>query len=390
MSPALFLLLAFQDPIALEAVAGASGAKDAPVRFELPKGFDASRPWRLVAADGTEVPVQFAGGAALLLAKGEMEPNSKRSYRLEPAAPSAFPLLEVTEPEGKALVLRAGGRNVLRYNSATVQPPPGMDPGFARNAYVHPIWTPGGRVVSNEFPVHHHLHQCGLWLAWKDTAFEGRKMSFWYPKAGDSKVEFKEVEAKFQGPVSAGFRARHDWTDLKAPGGAKLALRETWDVAAYATDDAFLFDVVSVQACAGESPVTHTKISYGGFAFRGSAAWEGTGTMDFLTSEGKDRKTGNETRARWVVMKGDVGGKPASIGFLAHPSNFRAPEPLRLHPGMPYFCFAPTQQGDFTTEPGRPMTWRYRMVVRDGPLEARELELLWAGFADPPRAAVAK
>jgi hypothetical protein len=84
-----------------------------------------------------------------------------------------------------------------------------------------------------------------------------------------------------------------------------------------------------------------------------------------------------------VALCGPVaGGGEATIAILASPHNPRAPEPVRIHPTLPYFCFAACQQGAFTIEPGAPRETRYRIVAMDGPPDVARLEELWQEFAD--------
>jgi hypothetical protein len=110
----------------------------------------------------------------------------------------------------------------------------------------------------------------------------------------------------------------------------------------------------------------------------------------FLTSEGKTRENGNETRAKWCYVGGDVDGKPAGIAILCHPDNFRFPQPVRIHPDEPFFCFAPSQLGDWKIEPGKPYGAKYRFVVTDGEPDAKEIERLWRDYAEPVKVTVGK
>ena len=100
-----------------------------------------------------------------------------------------------------------------------------------------------------------------------------------------------------------------------------------------------------------------------------------------LTSEGKGRADGNHTRPRWVAMCGTVDGAPCGIAALSHPENFRAPQPVRLHPTMPYFCFAPMVGGDLRIETGKPYISRYRFAAFDGEAKPDELNALWREYA---------
>ena len=87
-------------------------------------------------------------------------------------------------------------------------------------------------------------------------------------------------------------------------------------------------------------------------------------------------------------MHGNIDDKPAGITLMCHPGNFRAPQPVRLHPHKPYFCFAPMQLGDFEINLGRTYTSRYRFYAHSGPAKAEQSERLWQDYAEPPKARV--
>jgi hypothetical protein len=87
-------------------------------------------------------------------------------------------------------------------------------------------------------------------------------------------------------------------------------------------------------------------------------------------------------------MSGSVRGQIAAAAILGHPNNFRAPQPMRLHPTEPFFCFAPSQLGDWKIVPNRPYVSRYRFLIQDGPPDAAEIDRLWNDFASPPTVVV--
>ncbi|MES1261539.1 MAG: DUF6807 family protein, partial [Acidobacteriota bacterium] len=53
----------------------------------------------------------------------------------------------------------------------------------------------------------------------------------------------------------------------------------------------------------------------------------------------------------------------------------------RVAEGEPFFCFAPSQGGDWKIEPGKPYVARYRYVVADGAPDQARLEAFWNGYA---------
>jgi hypothetical protein len=89
-------------------------------------------------------------------------------------------------------------------------------------------------------------------------------------------------------------------------------------------------------------------------------------------------------------LYGWVDGKLSGIAVLSHPDNFRFPEPARLHPEKPYFCFAPPALGPFSIEPGKPYRSRYRFYIHSERPDPAAIDRVWADFAHPAQARVVK
>jgi hypothetical protein len=151
----------------------------------------------------------------------------------------------------------------------------------------------------------------------------------------------------------------------------------------------FLFDLDWTDKAAGASPLILPEYRYGGLGVRGNRAWTEATKVAFLTSEGADRLAGENTRARWVHLGGELPGKAgktvtAGLAVLIHPLNLRAPEPVRLNPGIPLLCVSPVKAGPLRIEAGKPYAARYRFVVSDGPADKALLERLWRDYARAP------
>jgi hypothetical protein len=302
------------------------------------------------------------------------------------------------------LRLGVGDRPVLQYNAAMVESPEGIEPYFRRSGQIHPLFTPSGVIVSDDFPPD-HAHQHAVFFAWVNTTFEGRHLDFWNQKEQTGRIEHVATLETLGGPVFGQFQVKLRHDDLTAPGGPKPVLDEVWTVRAYDASDVFLVDFESRQACAGPEPLTINKYHYGGMGIRGNRAWfdptvkgnnppdpAKSGQSDFLTSEGKDRGNGNHTRPNWVDLSGRIGevdgdddrDRSGGIVLLDHPSNFRSPQPVRLHPNKPYFSFSPMVLGPFDIAPGQPYVSHYRFAIHDGKPDKKAIERLWHDYAEPP------
>ena len=378
--------------VTVEVRAGKFDRANVPVTLALPEALAGAARCRLTRLDTKQaVPAQLAPGkppALVWMLADPLRRGQVRRYRLEAlaAAPSAGRVAAVTvRDDGKRLSVAVDGKGVLTYNHAVVEPPEGMDTRYRRSGHIHPLRNPRGDVLTDDFAPD-HAHQHGVMFPWTKCTFEGRPAEFWNQKLGLGTVEHARFEGFGGGEVFGHFAATLRHVALKAPGGPKAALRETWRVRVYRRTDGFLFDLDSAQACATKAPLEIQKYHYGGMAIRCRREWIGKG--DFLTSEGRTRKDGNHTRPRWVDVHGKIGGKPTGAAILCHPSNFRFPQPVRLHPDKPYFCFAPMVLGAFRIEPGKPYVSRYRFYVHDGRLDPAVAEALWNDYAHPAEARI--
>ncbi|MBN2450935.1 MAG: PmoA family protein, partial [Lentisphaeria bacterium] len=331
----------------LRVAAGAHPRADVALSVSLPAGIDLPATVALrEPATGLSAPgqVHSHGGRATLrtVLRGTLAAGQERTFDVV-AAPAAERVH--VQADGDGLTVDCDGRPALRYRTATVEPPAGASALFARNAYVHPVWTPAGRIVTGDFP-QDHPHQRGVFLAWTKTAVGDRHPDFWNLGSGTGRVRFLDCDDRFAGPVAGGFTARHAFEDLKAPGGPLAVLEETWEVCFWApggeNPSGWVWDLTSTQHAVAGVPLALPKYHYGGMAFRGHGDWMGDACA-FLSSEGRTRADGNASRGRWGDLSGRSEGAWAGLALLGHPGNPAFPQPFRVHPQVPYFCFVPSQ-----------------------------------------------
>jgi hypothetical protein len=361
---------------------------DSVVSFALPAGL--SRSCHLEDSQGNLVPIQIAdtGRRAWFIEK-ELKKGATKTYQLIQTGLKAGSEQGVqVARESSRYTCSVGGKAVFSYQAEPSElPRANIKPAFKRGGYLHPVLTPSGRLITDDYPPN-HLHHHGIWFSWAHTEFEGREPDFW--NMGDTKgtTEFVSLDKTWNGPVHGGIQSRHRYVDLTTS-ERKIAVNETWLVTLYNVGAGlrryWMFDLVSTQSCATASPLKLPEYRYGGVGFRGRWDWNGKDNTFFLTSEGEtNRDRGNGTPARWCHLSGNADGAQAGVAILCHPDNFRAPQPTRLHPTEPFFCFAPQAAGDMEIVSGKPYVSRYRFIVADGPPDQAELNRLWNDYAHPP------
>lgn len=392
----------------LEVAAGDHSRRDAVVEFALPEALRGDRPLRLTALDdGVSIPVQRTaeGAGVAWRLSGKLAAGERRRFRLAPAPLSSNTPesdgnagVSISQADGK-LTVRVGDKPVLVYHTAVAHPPKPLDAAYRRSGFIHPLYTPDGRILTDGFPPD-HAHQHGVFFAWVNTLFDGRPVDFWNQRKGAGTVEHAAVERVSQGPVCGEFRVTLRHLDLTATEAPRTALEETWTVRVYNSADPFLIDLESRQRCGGEEPLVINKYHYGGLAVRGNRAWfdpraqgvvvagPANGHSDFLTSEGHGRAQGNHTRPRWVDLYGNVDDRPCGVAVFDHPDNFRFPQAVRLHPTKPYFCFSPMVEKPLTIAPGDEYVSRYRFLTHNNLPDRGRIDQRWREFASPLRARV--
>lgn len=295
---------------------------------------------------------------------------------------------ELTLAQSEAtLSIQQNGKPVLVYNKQSPPLPDGMNPAYRRSGFLHPVATPVGDVVTATFPAD-HPHQHGIFSAWVRASWNDRKIDFWNLAKETGRVLHQRVVSTFVDGRSIGFEVDLVHRSQQAP--IVDILRERWKLTVHPTDGSYhCFDLLTVQTAITDIPLIVKEYHYGGMAYRGLTQWviqkpkKGQPVTDaqepnsFSNDLGSDRKQGNHEKAKWVTLQGTIEGRQVSITVMNHPENFRSPQPARLHPSKPYFCFAPCVEGEFVIDKDTPLTGRYRYLVTDNKPQQEWLSEQW-------------
>ncbi|HQS53111.1 MAG TPA: PmoA family protein, partial [Daejeonella sp.] len=355
--------------------------KNSIVKFQLKSAVGKENIY-LIDNNKKKYPVQFLkdGYACAIMSLNPGEVKSFKTIRESGSASKAEVLL--TEAEAKFTV---NGKQVIGLQTGKKDLPAEIEPVFRRGGYIFPVLSPSGLSVADDYPLNHKHHH-GIWAAWTKTEFEGRKPDFWNMADKTGTVLFEGIKNTESGAVFSTLESRNAYFDVSVSPNKKV-LDEDWQIKVYNTEGDekpyYVFDLELRQQLSSASVLKLPEYLYGGVGFRGNGEWNGKDNAYFLTSEGKDRSNGHATTSKWVHISGNISGKLSGISILSHPDNFRSPQPMRIHPTEPFFCYAPSQAGDFEIRPNQGYIARYRFIVYDGAPEAAFINRMWNDYAHP-------
>jgi len=247
------------------------------------------------------------------------------------------------------------GQPVLTYNFGTVPVPTGVKGPYAvaRGDYVHPLYGPGGEVLTKDFSPDHPHHR-GLYWAWPEVTYKGETR------------DLHALQGVFARPVKM----------LQQEGGV-LAAENVWKwgdkeeiVRERATittlpeqagrrciDFEFQFEAL----VPGITLARRHQDAYGGFNLRFAAF----GQQKIVT------------HGAWAVISGipPGGTKPVSVGIIQRATNPDFPGDWIDFPKLnwlqPTF---PAKGKAYALQPGTPLVLKYRLVISAGELDAATME----------------
>lgn len=353
--------------------------------------------FEVTGAGETFVPSQVEAGynARVWFIPGPSE-QSLRSFVLKYRndETNVSPVALTIERDEKDLMIKQGESPVLKYRYGETYPPEGVNPLFKRSGFVHPLWSPGGEVLTRIQPPDHY-HHYGIWGPWTMTRVEGRKVDFWNLASGEGTVTFSKFLSEVSGPVYAGFQVLQEHIDFGGKGFDQTAINEILDIRVWnAGDNVWIIDYTSTMTTPLNDGILLEAYRYGGgIGFRAIEKWTSSNST-VLTSEGKSRLDADGSRARWCLVEGETDAAQGRSGilFLSHPANRMHPEPMRVWPidanegrGDLFFEFTPIRYEAWELHPFKQYTLRYRMVVFDGEMEPEMAERYWYSFATQPK-----
>jgi hypothetical protein len=344
-----------------------------------------------------DLPCQIENGVSPRLwwiLSGNTPAGTSRSFAVYRVPKDKASPAVAVQNTGTVLRVLKDGKTVLDYAIKLVYPPKGIDTMYRRDAFIHPLVSPSGNILTQISPKDHY-HHVGIWNPWTRVRTGGHVTDFWNLYSHQGTVRFAGINALIEGQVFGGFNVRQEHVDFQGKNREEITLNEVWDVRVWNADPlggkAWVIDINSFISVPGAAEAVLEAYRYGGgLGFRATADWDKTNSW-VNTSEGKVRADADGTRARWA----DAGGMfrnstESGIVFFSHPSNRQHPEPMRVWPldqngrGDVFFEFCPIRHKDWVLYPGNVYSQKYRLIVYDGKVPVELSEKLWKDYADPP------
>jgi hypothetical protein len=355
-------------------------AKDMVLYEETEKGLEAI-PYQI---DGNELWFLQKSKAALYVLRNGSTINSGSDVDIQ--------------KENGDLVMSIDHRPKLTYRYGLTNPPKGVDSVFRKSGYIHPLLSPLGDTLSRIQPPD-HFHHYGIWGPWTHTQIDGQQVDFWNLGDGKGTVLFKKFTTTDSGAIFASFTAFQEHLDLITKDHPQVALNEDLGVRLWELDrtDRYIIDYTSTFSTPLENGILFEAYRYGGgIGMRFTDRWH-KANCTVLTSEGKDRLSADGTNARWCIVKGESADGKGTNGilFMSHPKNRSHPEPMRIWPidanggrGDLFFEFCPIRHEEWKIEPQKKYLLKYRMVVFEDDLTAKEAEAYWQAFVKAPKMSI--
>ncbi len=312
----------------------------------------------IVARQAANQALTFTLEAGRLPDQGNVQVMEEPS----PARPGNTPgIASATAPsriQAKSGRLRVsvGGRPILYYQmDPDAAPREGIDPALHRAGYLHPVLTPRGMTVTEDYPTG-NLTQHGIAPLGPEN----------------SHLDFGGIDNTWTGPVHGGFTSWQRWIDDKAADRPVL-INEAWELTAYAVPKLLgeinVFDLVITQTNATAGLLNYRR----GLGAQGPTVWaEPDRSLPFWEVQG-------DGGFYWTGFSGRTKDDATGMAvLLPSPANSFAERPQmnRLEVLSP-------SKGRSELPSGARSTQRCRVVVFDGALELPLLEALWNGYTLP-------
>jgi hypothetical protein len=263
-----------------------------------------------------------------------------------------------------------GGKPVLVYHHAWVDPPEGADKKFRRTGYIHPLYGLDGEILTQDFPEDHYHHR-GVFWGWPRGEWKGKRLDTW-GLSNSRQANCTLLDSGTDGKT-AFLESQTDWILDEAP--EEPIVRETVRIDVHeasavgrAMDFTITLKNITDAPLQLKGALEENK-GYGGFNFRPDATRK---PMHFTTALGPQAEDTFEVASPWVdVSYATAPGAKTQSGaaIFQHPANPNYPHSHWLVRHYAFLGHAWPGNTPVELVPGKEITVKYRLYTHRGTAE---------------------
>ncbi len=274
-------------------------------------------------------------------------------------AQSPFAFREVN---ADSLELSESGRPVFVYNHGMILKE-GFPEKMRRSTYLHPVYTPGGVLITDDFNPDHAHHRGISWM-WPVVTVGGRTYDLW---------TIGGILQKFGRWTARETKARHALLGVENGwyvGDSKVVNEQVEIRAHRAQAGKRLLEFVLRFEASGEpvdiAGTPDQKKGFGGFCFRFAPRDGGKEKTIIRTDRGIAKQDGIMAVHPWAQIEGTFNGRPAGARVEDLASNPGFPNGWLMRHGFGFLNVSYPGLETHRLERGRPLVLQYRVMLFDG------------------------
>lgn len=264
--------------------------------------------------------------------------------------------------DGVSLELSEGGRPVFVYHYGMILRP-GNPETSRRSTYLHPVYLPDGRVITDDFNPDHPHHRGISWM-WPVVVVDGKTHDLW--TLGDIRHRFVRWTAREARRDSALLGVENGWYI-----GERKVVKEDVEIRVEPAKGGVrcLHFTLRFEAAAQPVDIAGTpdqNKGFGGFCFRFAPRDGGREKTIIRTDQGVAQKDGILAVHPWAQIEGSFEGRPGGGRVEDDPSNPGYPNGWLMRHGFGFLNVSYPGLKPHRLEPGHPLVLNYRVTLYAG------------------------
>ncbi len=275
------------------------------------------------------------------------------------AAQSPFAFRDL---DGRSLELAENGQPVFVYNYGMMLRP-GNPEKSARSTYLHPVYLPDGRLITDDFNPDHPHHRGISWM-WPVVVVDGQTYDLW--TLGGIRQKFVRWTARETRRDGAVLGVENGWYI-----GERKVVKEQVEIRVEPARDGvrrldFTLRFEAAEAGVEIAGTPDQNKGFGGFCFRFAPRDGGQKKTVIRSEKGVAQKDGILEVHPWAQVEGSFQGRPGGGRVEDDPANPGYPNGWLMRHGFGFLNVSYPGLKPIRLAPGKPLALKYRVTLYAG------------------------